>query len=323
MSRQPPGGGARTTLGLDLGGSAIKWLVLEGEAVAAQGAVPTPLDGCDAVVAAMAALAAGVDGLDAVGVGVPGLFDATGRTELVPNVPGRWVGYPLVERLHGAIGVPVALTNDARAVTLAELRLGSGRGARHLIAVTVGTGIGGGIAVSGRVHLGQDGRAGEIGHQFVDAAGPLCGCGAHGCVEVFASAPAIRAAGARAIWQGVDTVLRARAGGDPGAVTVEMVLDAAREGDAHALDVVQRAGRALGIGLANLCNALAPEVVVIGGGVAGGLDVLGPVVEATLRDRARLGPLPRIVPAMLGPHTGAIGAALWARERPDLTGSHA
>jgi len=318
MSRQPRGGGARTTLGLDLGGSAIKWLVLEGEAVVAQGLVPTPLDGCDAVVAAMAGLASGVEGVDAVGVGVPGLFDAAGRTDLVPNVPGRWDGYPFADRLHAAMGVPVALANDGRAATLAELRLGSGRGARHLIAVTVGTGIGGGIAVNGRVHLGRDGRAGEIGHQFVDAAGPLCGCGAYGCVEVFASAPAIRAAGARAVWQGVDTVLRERAVGDPPAVTVEMVLDAAREGDAHACDIVVRAGRALGIGLANLCNALAPEVIVIGGGVAGGLDVLEPILAATLRERARLGPLPRIVPATLGPHTGAMGAALWARERPDL-----
>lgn len=305
------------TLGLDLGGSAIKWVVLEGDAVRARGSVPTPLAGAAAVVDAMVALARAVT-VDAVGVGVPGLVDGEGCTTLVPNVPGDWGGFPLAAHLHDALGLPVALANDARAVTLAELRLGGGRGARHLIAVTIGTGIGGGIAVGGRVHLGRDGRAGEIGHQFVDADGPLCGCGAVGCVEVFASGPAIRSAGARAVWQGVDTVLRERCGGDPAAVTVEMVLDAARDGDAHGRDVVARAGRALGIGLANLCNALAPEVIVVGGGVAGGLDVLGPVVEATLRQRARLGPIPALVPATLGPYTGAVGAALWARERPDL-----
>lgn len=304
------------TLGLDLGGSSIKWLTLDGDEVTASGAIDTPTGGCDAVVAAMLDIARSCVGIEAVGVGVPGLFDRDGRTTLVPNVPGEWDGFPLVERLAAGCQLPVALANDGRAFTLAELRHGAGRDRRHLIGVTIGTGIGGGVALDGRLYLGRE-AAGEVGHQLVDALGPRCGCGARGCVESYASGPAIRAAAARAVFQGASPILRQSCGGDVTKLTVAQVFNAAARGDAYAIDVVTRAGRALGAGLANLCNILDPEVIVIGGGVAAGLDALLPSVQETLEERARLNTHPVVTRARLGTHTGALGAALWGRERPD------
>lgn len=304
------------TLGLDVGGSAIKWLVLAGDDVEADGKVPTPTGGADLVAAALVDLATTAGDVDAIGVGIPGHFTPEGVTTLIPNVPGDWDGFPLAARVADRLGRPVVLANDARAFTLAELRHGAGRQARDLVAVVLGTGVGGGVAAGGRVVLGQGGTAGEVGHQLVDPLGPRCGCGARGCVEVFASGPAIRAGGVRAILQGLPTSLRESCGNDVGELTTEMVLDAARDGDPHARDVVERAGRALGFGIANLCNVLAPEIVVVGGGVAAGLDVLQPSIVEVLEERALS--RPELARATVGPVTGALGAALWARERPDL-----
>jgi glucokinase len=312
VSAAPPTG--PRTLGIDLGGTAIKWAQLDGGHARERGRTDTPKGGCDEVVAEMIEIAARFGDLDAVGVGVPGLYEPDGTTTLIPNVPGDWPGYPLGPRLAERLGVPVRLANDARAFTLAELRLGAGRGCRDIVAITLGTGVGGGVASNGRLHLGRRQRAGELGHQTVDPQGPRCGCGSRGCVETFASGPAIVTGAVRAVLQGVPTCLREACGGDPSRLDVETVVACARDGDDFALDVLRRAARALGHGLANACTILAPERIVIGGGIAAALDVLRPTIDEVIRDRARLADPPEVVAAELGGHAGAVGAALWSIE---------
>ncbi len=192
-------------LGIDLGGSSVKWTLLQvapdgGLEPVARGQRPTPRTaGPDGVVASLCSLARdvvsahGVPGT--VGVGVPGLYEAaTGRTRFLPNLPGDWAGVEVAAPVGAAAGAPAVLINDVRACTLAELRCGAGRGCETLVCLALGTGVGGGIVVGGRVHLGLDGTAGEIGHQTLDPHGPPCGCGNNGCLEAYCSSGAIAAA---------------------------------------------------------------------------------------------------------------------------------
>jgi glucokinase len=194
-------------LGLDLGGTNIKAAVLEGGVAAprvlATDSCPTgAADGPDAVLERVAALgravAAPFGEPVAAGVALPGHFDAArGTASLLPNLLGDWSGRPIAGPVGSRLGLPVTLVNDVRALTLAELRLGAGRGARDLVCVALGTGVGGGVVIDGRLHLGL-GHAGEIGHTTVDPDGPLCGCGNRGCLDRMASARSIADAAGRA-----------------------------------------------------------------------------------------------------------------------------
>jgi glucokinase len=192
--------------------------------------------------------------------------------------------------------VPVALINDARAFGLAELRLGAGRGASSLVGLTLGTGVGGVIAIDGRVHLGHDGTAGEVGHQTIDPGGPRCGCGNNGCVEAFARADRIAEA--------------------CGTDSVEAAVAAARAGDERALAGLARVGAALGIGIANMIVVISPDRVVIGGGVAAAGELLLGPIRDELRRRVYTTTLDgvELVMAELGPLAGAIGAAIHGAE---------
>jgi glucokinase len=285
-------------LGLDLGGTTLKWAVCADSRPLARGSVATGADQ-DEVVAAMCALAGRVDAehgpVRAIGVGVPGHVDrATGVVRFVPNVSGRWGGFPLGAALREATGRPVAVLNDARAFCLAELALGAAQGRRDALFLTLGTGVGGGVAVGGRLLVGPDDRLGEIGHLTYDRAGPRCGCGGAGCLEVYASGPAlVRAA--------------ARSGAHLG--SAEAVVAAALAGDAVARRVVADAGTAIGRTLASLCAVLPAEAVVIGGGVAAGLPALRPHIEAALAERAGFIGQVAVLAAALGPFAGAVGAA--------------
>ncbi|MDP9143572.1 MAG: ROK family protein, partial [Actinomycetota bacterium] len=180
-------------LGLDLGGTNIKTAVLERagtgfKAVWTDQSDTTAWLGPDEVThnlvqaAHLAIQSAGP--VSSVGLGVPGLFESdTGNVVLFPNLPGAWNGYPLRKTLEEEIGQTVWMVNDARAFTLAEGTMGAGAGFHTVACMTLGTGIGGGIMIDGRLHLGAFGVAGELGHQTIDANGPLCGCGNRGCVE--------------------------------------------------------------------------------------------------------------------------------------------
>ncbi|HEY3336705.1 MAG TPA: ROK family protein [Candidatus Limnocylindrales bacterium] len=296
----------RRHLGLDLGGTNTKWAVVEHDGedwrTLATGQGPTPAKaGPDAVVARLATMGAEVvatwPGVSSVGIGVPGLYDpATGSTRFLVNVPGPWAGKPVAGPVGDALGLPASLINDARAFGLAELRLGAGRGARSMVGLTLGTGVGGVIAIDGRVLHGHDGTAGEVGHQTIDPDGPWCGCGNRGCVEAYARADQLALA--------------------CGTATAEEAVTRARAGDERALDGLAQVGRYLGIGIANMITIISPDTIVIGGGVAAAGDLLFDPIRAEVRRRVRTTSLESvtIVAAALGTWAGAIGAAVHGAE---------
>ena len=232
-----------------------------------------------------------------VGLGLPGHFDPErGTGVLLPNLKGDWVGRPIAAPVAERLGLPVSLVNDVRALTLAELRLGAGRGAHNLVCIALGTGVGGGVVIDGRLHLGLA-HAGEIGHQTVEPDGPPCGCGNNGCLD--------RVAGA-------DTIAR-----DAGRASAREAVEAAVDGDARALATIERAAAAIGIAIANAVVLLWPERVVVGGGVAEAGDlVLAPArEEARRRARVTAGDRVAVVRAELGYEAGSVGAAVWGAEQ--------
>jgi glucokinase len=230
--------------------------------------------------------------LEAVGIGVPGLVDREkGITLFLPNLPTQWRGVPAAAVLKEKIGCPVFLLNDVRAATLGELVFGLGRDVKTMVFFAIGTGIGGGIVVDGGLRLGPLGAAGELGHQTILPDGPLCGCGSRGCLEALASGPAIAAEGVRLLRSGLAPRLYELVGGQAGNVTPKEMTAAAEAGDEAVRQAIVRAADYLGIGVANLVNALHPELVVLGGGVAAIGPLLLDTVRCTVRDRVRMFPV--------------------------------
>jgi glucokinase len=250
-----------------------------------------------------------------VGVGVPGLVDNTGSVRFTPNLPGL-AGMPLAAALRYELpGWAVWVGNDATAACWAEHDRGAAQGVPNVIMVTLGTGIGGGIISGGALMEGCNRYAGEFGHMVVDPHGPRCPCGKQGCWERFASGSGLRALGREMAIAGEARRLVDMAGGDPEMVRGEHVTAAAAEGDPSALEIMNRFGWWVALGLANLANALDPELIVVGGGLIAAGDVL---IEPTRRAFADLVEAPltrhpvRIEPAILGWRAGAIGAGLLA-----------
>jgi len=293
-------------LGLDLGGTNIKAVVVEhdddGWRVLDQDQVGTPAaQGPDRVVARLAEVGAEAigrcPGVGTVGIGIPGLYDPiAGTTRFLVNIPGAWAGKPVAGPVGDALGCPTALINDARAFGLAELRLGAGRGATAMIGLTLGTGVGGVVAIDGRIYQGRDGTGGELGHQTLDPEGPPCGCGNRGCLEAYARADRIaEACGSR---------------------TVEDAIAKARAGDPRARAGLERVGRYLGVGIANMITVMTPQRVVIGGGVAASVDMLLDAIRDEVTRHVFTTSMEGvdIVPAELGTWAGAIGAAIHGAE---------
>jgi glucokinase len=300
-------------LGIDLGATNIKWVVAEREpagwSVVDRGQEPTHgREGPAGVVGRLVAIGrratAARPSIASVGVGVPGRYDpAAGTIRFLVNIPGDWDGRPVGSPIGDALGLPVALLNDARAFGLAELRLGAGRGAGSMVGLTLGTGLGGVIAIDGRIHEGHDGSAGEIGHHVIDVNGPACRCGNRGCLEVF--------------------VRSARIAERCGTRTARQAIEAARAGDARARDGLAEVGRYLGVGIANLITIVTPDRVVIGGGVAAAGDLILDPVRAELPARVTMTSLDdvELVLAQLGTWAGAIGAAIHGAESAGLAPS--
>ena len=295
---------AHRYLGLDLGGTNVKTVVLEAVGndyrIVASSTAPTHADrGPSAVVDRLLELGRGAIAdhgpVERAGLGIPGLFDpVVGVGVMLPNLPGPWEGIALTTPLSEGLGAPVTLVNDARAFTLAEGRMGAGRGAGTLIGMTLGTGVGGGILIDGKLHLGAWGRAGEIGHQTVLPDGPVCGCGNRGCVEAVAKAGELARLGGRA--------------------RAEEVFAGVREGDPQCREAVETVAAYLGIGLANLVTVLGPDRIVVGGGIVAAGDLVLDPIRAAIRQRVTLVPADevQVVAASLGPAAGSIGAALAA-----------
>jgi glucokinase len=236
----------------------------------------------------------------AVGVGAPGVIHgATGVVIKSPNFPD-WNDLPLKAMLEAALKIPVVIENDANAAALGEQWKGAAKGIGSMILLTLGTGVGGGIVLDGRIWHGADGMAGELGHMTIIPDGRACGCGNTGCLEMYASSRGI-----------IMAFGSERGSPGPGDVSSEQVYRAAREGDAAAIRAMQSMGRSLGIGIANLINIFNPEMVVIGGGVKDAWDLFIEATRAEVRKRAFAYPAERtrIVPSLLGDDAGMVGAA--------------
>lgn len=314
-------------IGIDLGGTNIKAALVNTETgeIAAVRSTPTHArEGHDAVLAQMAVLIEEIilasnlskDNVGGIGIGIPGALDLErGTTVFLPNLPGNWRNVPVRDQLARLSHLPVAILNDARSMTLGEWKFGAGRGF-DTACYTLGTGIGGGLVINGRLHLGINGSAGELGHVSVDLNGPKCGCGSQGCIEAYASGPAIAALGMKAVVQGRNTTIADMCGGDLNKITPELVCEAARRGDEAAREIYEFAGTVIGAGIANVITAVTPRRIVIGGGVAAAGELILDPIRRSMRARVFLVDALQVevVAAQLGNNAGLIGAALWARQ---------
>lgn len=316
-------------IGCDLGGTNLRAGLVDTETgeISALMSIPTlAREGHAAVMARMAGLintvitSSGVplSVIGGIGIGAPGVVDIDrGLVLFLPNLAGTWPDVPLADTIAAATGLPVFLLNDVRSITFAEWKQGAGQGVDTMACFAIGTGIGGGLVINGQLHLGIGGTAGELGHQVIDFNGPLCGCGNHGCLETYASGPAIAAMGLKAITQGLTTCIGELVNYDLNRITPQVISRAALQGDEIARDIFEQAGFCLGIGITNVLVSVGPRKVVIGGGVSACGDLLLDPIRRTIKARVRVMPVEQVevVQAGLGNNAGVIGAALWAREK--------
>jgi glucokinase len=307
-------------VGIDLGGTKIYAVVFDGDAVLAEAKAKTPTQGGPlAVVDAMAGVVRDlgpVDDLAGIGVGAPGVIDhAAGTVRQAPNLPGWMEPFGVAEALSAALGgVPVAVDNDVNVGTLAEHRLGAGKGAENLLGVFAGTGIGAGVILDSVLRRGPTGAAGEIGHMIVRRGGRVCGCGGRGHLEAYAGRAAMERRARDLERKGRDTVLVDLA--PARRMTSGVFVKALAANDPVAVELIDDAVGALGVAIASAVSLLDMALVVVGGGLA---DRLGPSFVARIDQACRADVFPRnpdlrIVPAALGDRGGSIGAALMAAE---------
>jgi glucokinase len=314
-------------VGIDLGGTKILAAVISAEnEILGRAKRPTPAqEGGDAIARtilecvdeALGAAGLGRDDFAAAAVGSPGPLDtATGTILFSANLNVR--DFALGPILSKALDRPVLVENDVRVGGYGEFRLGVGRGVNEMIAVFVGTGIGGCIVHGGDVVTGFTKNAGEIGHMVLKAGGPKCGCGNRGCMEALASRTAITRRVAKSLRKGVPTLLADKIARKSGRLKSGEIAEAFHAGDHVAITEVHRAAHFLGLGMGSLINVFGPELIVIGGGVAGALgEPFVELVRASARTQAITDPAAkvRIELAGLGDDSGILGAGLLARER--------
>jgi len=309
----------RYVVGIDIGGTNIVagTVAEDGSEVLGLVSEPTlPEQGAEGVLSRIMKLArasmAAARGKEIAGLGIgsPGPLDTTtGVVLLTPNL--GWVNFPLRDRVAGALGMPATLDNDANCAIFGEWWRGAARGASHVVGLTIGTGIGGGIVLAGRVYRGKSDIAGEIGHMTIDLNGRRCKCGNYGCLEAYASGPAIAARAIEGIEAGADSSLPRYVNGDLARITAQIVYEAAHDGDGYALEVVHDTAKFLGAGVANVVNIFNPEVVVICGGVTLAGDKLFLPLRSEVKRRAFKPAVEacRIVPGELTGTAGVYGAA--------------
>ena len=313
-------------IGCDLGGTNLRAAIVDVEtgSVVHRMSIPTQArDGHGAVMKRMAGLFmqmiewAGMkkEDIGGIGIGVPGVLDLEkGETIFLPNLPGTWPHVPLQDTITSLTGLPTALLNDVRSMTNGEWRFGAGRGVDTVTIFSIGTGIGGGLVINGQLHLGIGGTAAELGHMVIDFNGPRCGCGNYGCVEAYASGPAITAMGLKAVTQGLTTKIAALCENDLNRITPKLIAQAANEGDEIAKDIYERAGFYLGIAAGIVCVAVSPRRIILAGGVSQAGDLLLEPIRRTLRERISVMPIEQVevVQSQLANDAGVIGAACWA-----------
>ncbi len=291
----------QNALGIDIGGTRMRAAVVSPEGqVLARAERPTPAKSApDDIVAQVAAVVLEVmhgqepGAIVSAGVCAPGPLDAQrGIAIATPTIKG-FLDYPLRDRIAAAIGLPTFLDHDGHAAAFAEWKFGAGRGHANMVFVTISTGIGGGAIVDGALQRGRMGMAAHVGHMTISPDGPRCACGNHGCWEAIAAGPAFSAAA------------RGKGFADGAAVFV-----AARAGDAKAVGLIKDQSRWLAIGVVNLIHIYSPDIVVLGGGVVAGFDLMQPFLQSQISQRAM--PPFRDVPvvqAQLMDNAGVVGAA--------------
>ena len=331
----------RWLVGVDLGGTNIVVGTMRADAQAVHDVHTTRThaeEGADAVIGrivslaerAMAATMAregiGREAFAGVGIGSPGPLDrASGVVLVTPNL--GWRNVALRARVGEALGLPASLDNDANCATYGEWWAGAARGARHVVGLTIGTGIGGGLILDGALYHGATDIAGELGHISIEVNGRRCNCGNDGCLEAYASGPAIAERAREALDGEATSLLPSLVGGDASRITAQTVFEAASRGDLLARDVVRDTARFLGSGVAGLVNIFNPEVVVIAGGVTQAGEALFEPLRAEVRRRAFRPAVEacRIVPGTLPGTAGVAGAmaTFLAQEREGLVPARA
>lgn len=310
-------------MGIDLGGTKILAAVVDDDgAIVGMAKKKTKAEsGPDAVIkrivdtaaAALSAAKITPKALIGVGIGAPAPVDCvTGVVYSAPNLPG-WDEVDLGPRLQRELGVSVQVDNDVNLGTLGEFTLGAGRGCRHMVGVFVGTGVGGGIVIEGKLYRGARHAAGEIGHMIMQPDGPLCSCGQRGCLEAFASRTAIERAVRAGLAAGRTSMVTDLLAAEKDRLSSSGIKQALLAEDPLMMEVIGQAQFYLGLLVANLVNALDPEMVVFGGGVAEALgDAFLQPIRATAqsfylqqRDAGKIS----IVTATLGDHAGVLGGA--------------
>lgn len=309
------------TVGVDLGGTNTRAgaVTVAGEIVGRARCATRPDLGADGVVQGIVDCILGAvrDGgaapsnVNAVGVGAPGPLDPFEGVLISPENLPCMHGVRLKDRLEAALGLPVAVDNDANLAAYGEQWLGAGRGVGHFLCVTLGTGVGGGWVADGRLMRGFNGNAAEVGHMSVDMNGPRCLCGNYGCLELYASATAmVHRTRERLEKARPETSLK------PDGLTTQAIYEAAEAGDGFAQAMFEETGTFLGAGLVNMVAAMNVEVIALAGGLAQAGERIFEPARRTVMDRGAVGVKEhvRIVPAALGDDAGILGAARLARE---------
>lgn len=303
--------------GIDLGGTKIDaCLMTEDGEIWESITVPTLADeGAEAVIERIKGCIfelikyANQDEIISVGIAVPGVIDAERRVvKHLPNLPS-WKDVPLPGIIQNVLQIPVAMENDANAAALGEYLYGSGIGIDNFIYITISTGIGGGIILNGKLFSGEWGNAGEIGHITINHKGPKCSCGSYGCWEAYASGTALARFAREGILNGRETIIKDKAQ-DEG-IKAEHIFDAAKKGDKFALELIEKQGYYLGVGLANVVNAFNPRLIVIGGGLTNEWEMFYDNMINTMEIRAFKTNTEglKIVKTLLGSKVGMVGAA--------------
>lgn len=313
-------------IGCDLGGTNIKAGIVDleaGSVIIAKSKPTHSIEGHDAVMDRMVVLITSLiteSGLDrskilGLGVSAPGVIDPYKNTTIfLPNLMGQWRDIPLGNRLSKALKLPVTLLNDVRAITYGEFIFGAGKGVNRMACFAIGTGVGGGLVLNGDLVLGFQGSAGELGHMTIEVNGLRCNCGNYGCLETYASGPAISSRAEKVVRQGFTTRIADLIDNDLNKITPEIVAQAANEGDEIALEIWNSVGHYLGTGIANICVAFGPERIVLAGGVASAGDLLLTPINKTLQERVFVMPIEKVevVLGSLGDDAGILGMAKWA-----------
>jgi len=317
----------KVVIGVDLGGTYVKTAIVSTDKlVLAKESRPSNAEGGpEAVMEAMEGAVRdllqqhnlSLDKVLAAGFGAPGPMNwQTGVVYSPPNLPG-WKNVPLAELMHKRLGVPCFVDNDANVACYGEYWMGAGQGCESIAVLTLGTGVGGGIVVFGQLLRGIDGTAAELGHLKVQRDGRLCGCGAHGCLETYASVSGMVRTAMEGLEGDQESLLRTLCNGELESLTGKMIFEAAKQGDAYAKWVFEETATWLGLGISSLINLQNPEKIILCGGLIAAEELLfGPVREVA---RANAFEVPakrcQIVPAGLGGDSGVLGAAGCALDR--------